>query len=430
MRASHPAADLFPLLEGADYDALVEDIRINGLRESIWIDKSGKVLDGRNRQRACKDSGRVASFRTYEGNDPVGFVLSLNLHRRHLTASQRAVLALNVEHIEAEEAKKRQGARTDIDPTLGQSDDVGRAARRAGERVGVSHGYVSDAKKIEELAPELLPKIMEGSMDIQSAKRELRQRDDRQRAQDAEESADPDDESVLLKVGIKVQPYDVWQFNSSHAGFGSQHPGRIPGELVAHVLYFFTKRGDTVLDPMAGSGTTLDVCRLMGREGVGFDIDHRHGRDDIRPHNLSLGWPEAVSSADLIFWDPPYFDKMDAASIGTDGYIDGSISGLTPGEYLDFFAARFGDLHKSCKPGARLAFLMSDWDPENAKRHQDHAGIYLWDYVDLLQTAGFTVTRQIQVPLPTQQVHPDIVLKFRASRRLARLERYLLVAAA
>lgn len=69
-------------------------------------------------------------------------------------------------------------------------------------------------------------------------------------------------------------------------------------------------------------------------------------------------------------------------------------------------------------------------DPENAKDHKDHPGIFLWDYADLLRSSGWRLTRQIQVPLSTQQVHPDIVGKFRESRRLARLERYLLVAEA
>ena len=47
-----------------------------------------------------------------------------------------------------------------------------------------------------------------------------------------------DDAERMDRLGIKVQPYDVWQFAKCHDLFGSQHPGRIPGELIAHVLYF------------------------------------------------------------------------------------------------------------------------------------------------------------------------------------------------
>lgn len=239
-----------------------------------------------------------------------------------------------------------------------------------------------------------------------------------------------DDAERLKKLGIKVQPYDVWQFPGCHDLMGDAHPGRIPGELVAHVLYFFTKPGDLVIDPMAGSGTTLDACLLMGRKARSYDIDHRHDRVDVEQYDLSSGWPEAVSKASLIFWDPPYFDKMDSSTIGSDGYIDGSVSKLSPEAYLEFFGKRFAELRAAVKPGTKLAFLMSDWDPENAKDHQDHPGIFIWDYADLLRNAGWSLARQIQTPLSTQQVHPDIVNKFRDGRRLARLERYLLIAEA
>jgi len=237
----------------------------------------------------------------------------------------------------------------------------------------------------------------------------------------------PDDER-LNRLGIKVQPYDVWQFSSCHDLMGSKYPGRIPGELVCHVLYFFTEPGDLVIDPMVGSGTTLDACLLMGRKCRGYDIDLRHERIDVEKHDLSEGWPDVVTKVSLIFWDPPYFDKMDEKNIGEEGYQEGSISGLAPNEYLSWFGERFAQLYKAVKSGVKLAFLMSDWDPENAKDHKDHQGLFLWDYADLLRSTGWKLVRQIQCPLPTQQVHPDIVNKFRKTRRLARLGRYLLVA--
>ncbi|MGH6693144.1 MAG: hypothetical protein ACREF4_20955, partial [Gammaproteobacteria bacterium] len=53
-----------------------------------------------------------------------------------------------------------------------------------------------------------------------------------------------DDEAVLREKGIRVQPYDVWHFASCHPEMGAEHPGRIPGEIVCHVLYFYTQAGD------------------------------------------------------------------------------------------------------------------------------------------------------------------------------------------
>lgn len=235
-----------------------------------------------------------------------------------------------------------------------------------------------------------------------------------------------DDKERLKRLGIKTQPYDVWNFSRCHDLMGDSHPGRIPGELVAHVLYFFTKPGELVIDPMAGSGTTLDACLLMGRKARGYDIDDRHERVDIEECNPREGWPSSVEKASLVFWDPPYFDKMDSANIGDDGYIEGSISGLSPDEYMKWFDNRFGELYEVSKKTTTLAFLMSDWDSQNSN-HKDHAGMFVWDYADLLRSANWRIVRQVQCPLPTQQIHPDIVNKFRDSRRLARLNRSLLI---
>ena len=88
----HPLAGMFPLLEGDDYTALLEDILANGQREPIVLLR-GQVLDGRNRYRACMDLGLTPQCRDLDaGEDPQRWVLSANLHRRHLTASQRAMV--------------------------------------------------------------------------------------------------------------------------------------------------------------------------------------------------------------------------------------------------------------------------------------------------------------------------------------------------
>ena len=88
---------------------LAADIATNGLHEPIWRHKDGRIIDGRNRWRACQRVGIECRHRTYEkGDDTIlAWVVSKNLHRRHLTTAQRAALAADL-------ATMKQGARTDL----------------------------------------------------------------------------------------------------------------------------------------------------------------------------------------------------------------------------------------------------------------------------------------------------------------------------
>lgn len=86
----HPLSAAFPAMSADDFAALVEDIRANGQREPVIVFE-GMVLDGWHRYSACVQLGiKAQQFTFAEGKDPVAFVLSQNLHRRHLTGSQRA----------------------------------------------------------------------------------------------------------------------------------------------------------------------------------------------------------------------------------------------------------------------------------------------------------------------------------------------------
>jgi hypothetical protein len=85
----HPLSAAFPAMSAEDFAALVADVKANGQREPIMLFE-GMVLDGWHRYRACDQLGVKPQHFTFSGSDPVAFVLSHNLHRRHLTPSQRA----------------------------------------------------------------------------------------------------------------------------------------------------------------------------------------------------------------------------------------------------------------------------------------------------------------------------------------------------
>ena len=180
----HPVANLFPLIDGPEFDALVSDIAANGLHEPIWLHSTDNtIIDGRNRYRACLAAGVTPTFRRWDGNGGLTqFVLSLNLHRRHLTSSQRAAVAVEVLPWLEEEARTRQiaalkqNANAPLVKELTNDDDTnaGRAAAQAAELLGTNRQYVSDMKKLNAEAPALFAAVRAGEMSVPEAVRQAR----------------------------------------------------------------------------------------------------------------------------------------------------------------------------------------------------------------------------------------------------------------
>lgn len=92
----HPLCTLFPRMSGSEFDALVHDISVNGLRQPI-ITHGGMILDGGNRYRACIEAGVAPKFVKFDGENLVSFVLSANLHRRHMSPGQQAAIVASAQ---------------------------------------------------------------------------------------------------------------------------------------------------------------------------------------------------------------------------------------------------------------------------------------------------------------------------------------------
>jgi hypothetical protein len=196
---THPAADLFPLLEGAELAELADDIREHGLVEAVWLwndpDRGELLLDGRNRVAACEKVGVPLRTRTYTGDDPIGFSISQNMKRRHLTTGQKAAVASEVEPMYAAEAAKRMlaGKRQEVEPEVDPeadrpqgpvSEPVERAPQardKAAATVGTSGRSVARYKRVRQVAPDLAEKVKAGAMALDNAERTIRYREAEQR---------------------------------------------------------------------------------------------------------------------------------------------------------------------------------------------------------------------------------------------------------
>lgn len=158
----HPYAEVFPLLADDELDALAADIKANGQREPIAKYK-GRVLDGRNRFLACQRAKVRPHFRDFKGDDSaaLAFVVSANVHRRHLTESQRAMAAARIATLsQGGDRRSDQAANLPVENT-----QVG-----AAEALNVSERSVRSAKKvIEEGSKELQRAVESGEVSVSRA---------------------------------------------------------------------------------------------------------------------------------------------------------------------------------------------------------------------------------------------------------------------
>lgn len=156
----HPVADLFPLIEGERFSELVADIRENGLIEAVTVDMDGRLIDGRNRVRACHHAGVEVRTREYDGNDVTSFVVSLNMSRRHLTDPQRAMIAAEIASLPAN--RPLSPPYGGLTPTQGQVRD----------QMQVSSGSMVRARSIiNHGIPELAVLAKSGAVPLETGSR-------------------------------------------------------------------------------------------------------------------------------------------------------------------------------------------------------------------------------------------------------------------
>lgn len=89
----HPVAALYPMMPEEELNELAEDIKINGQLNPCVRDIDGTLLDGRNREEACKRKGIKPKYVTLNGQDAEAFIFGQNHKRRHMTQGQKAMVA-------------------------------------------------------------------------------------------------------------------------------------------------------------------------------------------------------------------------------------------------------------------------------------------------------------------------------------------------
>lgn len=158
----HELSDIFPMMSDSEYRELKNDIQENGLIEPIWLHEN-KIIDGRNRYKACHELGIEIQTRELNGDtSPLALVISLNLKRRHLNESQRAMIAARIANIEhGGDRKSNQAVNLPLD-SVGQN--------KAAELLNVGERTLRYAKEVQESgAPELISAVDTGEIAVSDA---------------------------------------------------------------------------------------------------------------------------------------------------------------------------------------------------------------------------------------------------------------------
>ncbi|MDX9910904.1 MAG: DNA methyltransferase [Phycisphaerales bacterium] len=175
-----------------------------------------------------------------------------------------------------------------------------------------------------------------------------------------------------------LRPFNttLWEYPSQHyndsLGRGVQgdknYAGATPSWVIWQVIQRYTREGDTVLDPMCGSGTTLDVCEDTRRRAVAFDLAPARG--DIRAGDArEIDLPDA--SVDLVFLDPPYsthiaysdhpdcIGRLDAGESSLE-QMDGQRVEMHGRAYYEAMEEVIAECERVLRPGGHLALYVSD----------------------------------------------------------------------
>jgi hypothetical protein len=242
------------------------------------------------------------------------------------------------------------------------------------------------------------------------------------------EGKDDIDRFKELQWGIRT--WDNWYFTDCDKRFGDEWPGRIPAQLIAHILYFFSKENDLVFDPMAGGGVVADTCLAFNRKCWSFDmVDRIDERPEIEPHFWDTGnlkWPISnKTKPDLIIFDPPYFSKK------AKEYEQGSISNLSREGYLAFLERFFKLAGENSKKETRLAMVNADWRDFQSTPAIDEVrknSIMIDDYLSALKNGGWEMTHFIQAPMSSERFQANVVAAMQKKRILGVTNRYVIMA--
>ena len=361
----HPLANIFPLIDGQAYQDLMADILKHGVREPVWL-YDGQILDGRNRYRAAKAMGVSCDFREYEGSDAAAFVISLNLHRRHLSESQRAMVAAKLANMSLGDNKgahrSTEGSANlqTLTQQVSQSD--------AADMLNVSTRSVASAAKLlgDNEAPKEVARFVDaGTVSINLATQfsELPQEVQQAAIASVLENSEPAKE--VMREAVK---------NYRAIGTGENE------------WYTPSEYADLARDVMGGIDLDPASCE-QANEVIGASTFYTKDDDGLLKDWSGRVWLNPPYSRDLM---PAFVEKL------KNSFVDGSVQQAVLVSHNNTDTAWFHSLASVataiCFPKKRIKFYRGD---EIASPTNGQAFFYLGDNADKFKSVfcdvGFVV---------------------------------------
>lgn len=392
---------------GEEFDELKRSMQDHGQLADLEILPDRTIISGHRRLEAAKAIGLAKLWCvTRDVSDELEIrklIIEHNRYRRK-TFSELMNEARELERIESEWARRRQGQRTDLGVEYLRDSDAGRVRDKVGAAIGVSGvtykkmSAIYDAAKQSDLIATKVESLNRGETSIESVFKLVNE---------------------LKKPVTDFNPkvYDIWTFGGLNPKYGNVHPGGLPGDFIENLLHYFTVEGETVVDPFAGGGITVDVCRAMGRKCYASDI--APVREDIFQWDIAQGYPKYEVAPSLVFLDPPYWNMV------AEDYVQESASSLDFVGFLRFLVKLSKDTAEVIKPGGVVAAIIM----KQKFRLPEGLPFVDWPFIwyQQLCEAGLIPLDRIACPWPTSIWQAFHVEKAKEDRRILPLVGDLLI---
>jgi ParB/RepB/Spo0J family partition protein len=378
----------FPALDQERVAHLAASIQQHGLLHPVLLRKV------EHHHQIVAGNYRAAALRQLYGDDFV--LLASQYHVRQLTDEEASYASL-IENLDRNDLSEMELAKC----VVFWRDRFGKKQKELAELFGRSQPWVSQMIALvedEERMPALVRDALGGNGDYQTSDTpermpsrsngftiskhhwlELRKLDDEklrehlaQKIKRRELSVAQTRELVHKTIcSIKRKPrvcsaFDpqlttLWDFSTCDVRFGVDYPGRLPGQVVQNLVHFYSQEGDLVVDPMAGGGTKLDVCRVMKRACHAYDL--APVREDIVQHDVLDGIPEADESVQLVVLDPPYWRTKRG------DYAEGAsqLASLDLRAFYDAMEYVARECLRVLRPGGVVALVIGNWMEKNTR---------------------------------------------------------------